>query len=59
MKKIILATVLVFGALQAEDIVHYDKKGTTEDIVHYDKKSTEESGMSKVNHPSSSIYTKQ
>ena len=47
MKKIILATVLVFGALQAEDIVHYDKKGT------------DKSGMSKPNHPSSGLYTKQ
>ncbi len=47
MKKIILATVLVFGALQAEDIVHYDKK------------STAKSGMSKPNHPSSGLYTKR
>jgi len=47
MKKIILATVLVFGALQAEDIVHYDKKGT------------KKSGISKPNHPSSGLYTKR
>jgi len=47
MKKIILATVLVFGALQAEDIVHYDKKGT------------EKSGISKPNHPSNDLYTKK
>ena len=47
MKKIILATVLVFGALQAEDIVHYDKKGTNK------------SDMSKPNHPSSGLYTKR
>ncbi len=57
MKKIILATVLVFGALQAEEIVHYDKKSTTEEIVHYDKKSTEKSDMSKANHPSNDLYT--
>jgi len=59
MKKIILATVLLFGAAQAENIVHYDKKGTTENIVHYDKKSTKKSGMSKVNHPSSGLYIKR
>ena len=47
MKKIILATVLVISALQAEDIVHYDKKGT------------KKSGISKPNHPSSGLYIKR
>lgn len=47
MKKIILATVLVFGALQAEDIVHYDTK------------DTKKAGISKPNHPTSDLYTKK
>jgi len=59
MKKIILTTVLLFGAAQAENIVHYDKKGTTENIVHYDKKSKKKAGMSKANHPSSRLYTER
>ena len=46
MKKIILATVLVFGALQAEDTVHYDKK---------DAKKPE---ITKPNHPTVGLYTK-
>ena len=47
MKKIILAAVLVMSVLQAEDIVHYDKKGA------------EKSGISKPNHPSSGLYIKR
>jgi hypothetical protein len=47
MKKVMLATVLVFGALQAGDVVHYDKK------------EVKESGISTPNHPTSDLYTKK
>ena len=47
MKTVILATLLTFTALQAEDTVHYDKK----DI--------KPSSMSKPYHPSSDLYTKR
>ncbi|WP_373035731.1 hypothetical protein [Sulfurimonas sp.] len=43
MKKIILLITLTLGALQAENIVHYDTKEIKEPI-------------SKPNHPSSDIY---
>ena len=44
MTKIILTLTLIFGALQAGDTVHYDKK----DI--------KKSGISKPNHPSVDLY---
>ncbi|MEA3374188.1 MAG: hypothetical protein U9Q62_10945 [Campylobacterota bacterium] len=44
MKKILLATALFATLVQAEDIVHYDKKEA--------KKST----VSKPNHPSTDLY---
>jgi len=47
MKKIILTAVLLVGALQAENIVHYDTK---------DVKKVQ---MDKPNHPNSAIYTKK
>ena len=47
MKKIILVAVLAFGALQAEDIVHYDKSGAEKPVT------------SKPNHPNSDLYTKR
>jgi hypothetical protein len=47
MKKIILSTVLVWGALQAADVVHYDKK------------EVKESGISTPNHPTNDLYTKK
>jgi len=43
MKKIILLIALTLGALQAENIVHYDTTDTKEPI-------------SKPNHPSTEIY---
>ncbi|WP_294884681.1 MULTISPECIES: hypothetical protein [unclassified Sulfurimonas] len=43
MKKIILAITLTLGALQADDIVHYDTKETKTPI-------------SKPNHPNTEIY---
>lgn len=46
MKKIILTAVLLIGALQAESVVHYDKR---------DAKKPE---MTKPNHPSTDLYTK-
>jgi len=45
--KILLALALTLVSLQAENIVHYDKK---------DVKKPE---MSKPNHPSTSLYTKK
>ncbi len=47
MKKIVLTTVLVFGVLQAGDVVHYDKK------------DVQEAGISRPNHPTSDLYTKK
>ena len=47
MKKIILATVLTFITLHAEDVVHYDTK---------EAKTT---SISKPNHPSNDLYTKK
>ena len=47
MKKVILATVLLVGALYAEDVVHYDTKGVTKPVI------------SKPNHPSNDLYTKK
>ncbi len=47
MKTIILATILTISALQAEDVVHYDKK------------EAKASSMSKPNHPNSDLYTKK
>ncbi len=58
MKKVILAMVLTLGALQAENIVHYDKKEVKE-TVHYDKKEVKKSGISRVNHPNNTIYSKK
>ncbi|MCW8837664.1 MAG: hypothetical protein OQK11_03085 [Thiovulaceae bacterium] len=46
MKKIILATALLLGSLQADNIVHYDTK------------DTKKSGISKPNYPNNDIYTK-
>lgn len=43
MKKIILLIALTLGALQAEDIVHYDTKET-------------KSPISKPNYPTTEIY---
>ena len=46
MTKFILATLLLAGALQAEDTVNYDKK------------DAKPSGISKPNHPHTDLYTK-
>ena len=46
MKTVILATLLTLTALQAENVVHYDKK------------EVKTSSMSKPNHPSTDLYTK-
>ena len=46
MTKFILATLLLAGALQAEDTVHYDKR------------DVKASGASKPNHPNTDLYTK-
>jgi hypothetical protein len=46
MKKIILTAVLLIGALQADDIVHYDTK------------ETKKPSITKPNHPSTDLYTK-
>jgi hypothetical protein len=46
MKKVILTAVLLMGALQADNIVHYDKQ------------EAEKPNISKPNYPSSDIYTK-
>ncbi len=47
MIKIILATALTLGALQAQNIVHYDKKEATQ------------SQTSKPNHPNDDLYPKK
>lgn len=44
MKKMILAMALIFVALQAEDVVHYDKK------------ETKQPQISKPNYPSDTIH---
>jgi len=61
MTKIILAVALTIGALQAQDVVHYDTKDSlqTKDVVHYDKKDTKKTVMSKPNYPSTSLYAKR
>jgi len=46
MKTFILATVLTISALQADGVVHYDKK------------EAKSSNMSKPNYPSSDLYSK-
>jgi len=46
MKTVILATLLTLTALQAENVVHYDKK------------EVKTSSISKPNHPSTDLYTK-
>ncbi|MEA3370111.1 MAG: hypothetical protein U9Q40_02100 [Campylobacterota bacterium] len=46
MKKIILTTILLAGALQAGNVVHYDIR------------DTKKPAMSKPNHPSTDLYTK-
>ena len=46
MKKVILTTVLLLGALQAEDVVHYDTKDTKQPQI------------TKPYHPSTDLYTK-
>ena len=46
MKKVILTTILLLGAAQAQNIVHYDTRdGSTPTI-------------SKPNHPATDLYTK-
>jgi len=45
MKKMILATVLMFSALQAADVVQYDTKDTKKPAI------------SEPNHPSNDLYT--
>ena len=47
MKKVILATVLLSGALYAQSVVHYDTK------------DVKKSAISKPNHPSNDLYTKK
>jgi hypothetical protein len=47
MIKIILASALTLGALQAENVVHYDKK---------DAKKAQ---ITKPNHPTNDLYTKK
>ncbi len=47
MKKIIIATVLMFMTLHAEDVVHYDTK------------KVKTTNVSKPNHPSNELYTKK
>lgn len=47
MKTFLIAAILTISALQAEDIVHYDKK------------EAKASSMSKPNHPNSDLYTKK
>ena len=44
MKKVILTAVLLIGALQAEDIVHYDTK------------ETKKPSITKPNHPNVDLY---
>ncbi len=46
MTKIILAMALTIGALQADDIVHYDTKETKKPAIH------------KPYYPSTNLYTK-
>ncbi len=46
MKTVIFATLLTLTALQAENIVHYDKK------------EVKPSSMSKPNYPSNELYSK-
>ncbi len=46
MKKVILATLLIVSALQAGDVVHYDKK------------EVKKSAISEPNHPSNELYGK-
>ena len=46
MKKIILGMALTLGAIQAEEIVHYDTKDTKKPQI------------SKPNHPTADLYTK-
>ena len=47
MTKILFAIALTLGVLQAQDVVHYDKK------------EAKKSEMSKPNHPNSDLYTKK
>jgi len=47
MKKVILATVLLFGALYAEDVVQYDTGDTPK------------SAINEPNHPTNDLYTKK
>jgi len=47
MKKIILTAALLLGALQAQDIVHYDTKETNTPTI------------SKPNHPNIGLYIKK
>lgn len=46
MTKIILAVTILAGAIQAQDIVHYDTK------------TVKKPAISKPNHPSNDLYTK-
>ncbi len=46
MKTVIFTTLLTLTALQAENLVHYDKK------------EVKPSSMSKPNHPSTNLFTK-
>ncbi len=68
MKKIILATVLVFCALQAEDTVHYDKRDNKKPEItkpnhpttgHYDRKDKKKPEITKPNHPTTGLYTER
>ena len=47
MKKIILAVALTLGALQAQDVVHYDTKDTKKPAI------------SKPNYPTTDLYGKK
>ena len=46
MKKVILTAILLAGALQAEDTVHYDIR------------EVKKPSITKPNHPSTDLYTK-
>jgi len=47
MRKVILASALLFGALYAEDVVHYDTKDVKKPAI------------SKPNYPTNDLYTKK
>lgn len=62
MKKVMLTTILLLSAAQAENIVHYDIRDTGKSAIskpNHPTTDTKKSAISKPNHPTTDLYSKK